>query len=107
MWTYNINWGGYSTMIQQPADFFFHLPKNFDIKRGAPLFCAVVTTFYPIKKYLKKDMNTAVLGIHLAIQFLHKLGYNVTSFTTNKNKEKMIKDLGADNIIISVQMKIK
>ena len=88
--TYGQYWGGYSTALQQPAKFFFHLPEKFDLKRGPPLFCAGVTTFYPMKKFLKEGMNTAVVGIgglgHLAIQFLHKLGHKVTAFTTSKDK---------------------
>ena len=93
--TYGKYWGGYSTAVQQPAKFFFHLPKNFDLKRGPPLFCAGITTFYPMKKFLKEGMNTAVVGVgglgHLAIQFLHKLGHKVTAFTTSEDKIPLIK----------------
>ena len=38
--TYGTYLGGYSTTLQQPADFFFHLPEGFDLAKGAPLFCA-------------------------------------------------------------------
>ena len=103
--TYGKYWGGYSTAVQQPAKFFFHLPKNFDLKRGPPLFCAGITTFYPMKKFLKEGMNTAVVGVgglgHLAIQFLHKLGHKVTAFTTSEDKIPLIKKLGGDEAIIS------
>ena len=58
-----------------------------------------------MKKFLKEGMNTAVVGIgglgHLAIQFLHKLGYKVTAFTTSKDKIPLIKQLGGDDVIIS------
>ena len=103
--TYGTHWGGYATQVQHPAEFFFHLPKGFDLQKGSPLFCAGITTFYPIKKYLKEGMNTAVIGIgglgHVALQFLHKLGYHVTAFTTSKDKFDFIKKLGADDIVLS------
>ena len=107
--TYGTHWGGYSTQIQHPAEFFFPLPKGFDLKRGPPLFCAGITTFYPMKKYLKPGMKCAVIGIgglgHVALQFLKKLGYEVSAFTTSPNKEKSIKELGADQVIISTDEK--
>ena len=103
--TYGLYWGGYETQMQQPAKWFFHLPTGFKLEKAAPLFCAGITTYYPIKKYLKPGMKTAVIGIgglgHMAIQFLHKMGYEVTAFTTSPDKEKLIKELGADSIIIS------
>ena len=43
--------------------FFFHLPEGFDLAKDAPLFCAGITSFYPIKKYLKKGMKKAVYSI--------------------------------------------
>ena len=103
--TYGKYWGGYATAVQQPAKFFFHLPDKFDLKRGPPLFCAGITTFYPMRKFLKEGMNTAVVGVgglgHLAIQFLHKLGHKVTAFTQSKDKIPLIKQLGGDDVIIS------
>ena len=103
--TYGLYWGGYATAVQQPAEFFFHLPEGFDLAKGAPLFCAGITTFYPMKKYLKKGMKTAVCGIgglgHVALQFLNKLGYDVTAFTSSPNKIDMIKGLGATHVIVS------
>ena len=43
--TFGNYWGGYSTAIQHPAKFFYHLPKEFKLNLGAPLFCAGITTF--------------------------------------------------------------
>jgi D-arabinose 1-dehydrogenase-like Zn-dependent alcohol dehydrogenase len=99
------HWGGYATQIQQPAEFFYKIPKNFDISKGAPLLCAGITTYYPMFKYLKPGMKTAVIGIgglgHVAVQFLSKLNYEVTAFTSSKEKEELIKKLGAKEIILS------
>ena len=104
--TYGLYWGGYSTAMQQPSKFFFHLPKGFKIEKAAPLFCAGITTFYPIEKYLTEEIKTCgVIGCgglgHMAIQFLHKMGKNVTAFTTSEKKVDLLKQLGADKVIIS------
>ena len=93
--------------IQQPADFFFHLPEKFDLVKGSPLFCAGVTTYYPMEKYLTPDMKkTAVIGIgglgHVAVKFLKKLGYDVTAFTSSEKKIDMIKELVGDDIVTGV-----
>ena len=108
--TYGKYWGGYATAIQQPADFFFHLPEKFDLARGAPLFCAGVTTYFPMEKFLKPSMKkTAVVGIgglgHVAIKFLKSLGHEVTAFTSTPSKIDMIKQLGADNVVVSTDPK--
>ena len=104
--TYGLYWGGYATAMQQPAKFYFHLPEGFKIEKAAPLFCAGITTFYPIEKYLTKEIQkVGVIGCgglgHMAIQFLHKMGKHVTAFTTTENKIDLLKQLGADTIVIS------
>ena len=100
---------GYATHLQQPFKFFYKIPKNFDIKIGAPLLCTGITVFYPMKRFLKPEMNTCVIGIgglgHLAIKFLKSFGNKVTAFTTSKNKIDEIKSFGADGIVISTNEK--
>ena len=105
--TYGRYFGGYATQVQQPHDFFFKLPENFKLNLGSPLFCAGITTFYPIQKYYKPGMKCAVVGIgglgHLALKFLHKLGAYTAAFTTSEKKIQSIKDLGADEVIVSTK----
>ena len=108
--TYGLYWGGYATAMQQPSKFYFHLPKGFKLEKASPLFCAGVTTYYPIEKFLTDDIQTTgVIGCgglgHMAIQFLHKLGKHVTVFTTSEKKKELLKQLGADKIIISTDPK--
>jgi uncharacterized zinc-type alcohol dehydrogenase-like protein len=110
--TYNIHWGGYSTQIQQPAKFFFKLPEGLNYKIAAPLLCAGITTYTPIKNHLRKNDKTAVIGIgglgHLAIQFLSKLGHEVFAFSSSENKKELILSLGAKEVIdIKNQKKIE
>lgn len=101
--TYDKHWGGYATQVQQPAAFFFHIPKGFKMEKAAPLFCAGITTYYPMKRFLKPGMTGGVVGIgglgHMAVTFLHKLGHHVTAFSSSKDKEKEIKALGADQVV--------
>lgn len=104
--TYGLHWGGYATAMQQPARFFFHLPEGFKYEKAAPLFCAGITTYYPMEKYLTDDIKTTgVIGCgglgHMAIQFLHKMGKHVTAFTTSEKKVDLLKKLGADKVVIS------
>ena len=104
--TYGFHWGGYATAMQQPAKFYFHLPEGFKYEKAAPLFCAGITTFYPLEKYMKDEIKTTgVIGCgglgHMAIQFLHKMGKHVTAFTTSEKKKDLLKQLGADKIVVS------
>ena len=101
-----IYWAGYATAMQQPAKFFFHLPEGFKYEKAAPLFCAGITVYYPIERYLTQDIKTTgVIGCgglgHMAIQFLHKMGRHVTAFTTSESKRELLTKLGADKIVIS------
>ena len=103
---YGLYWAGYATAMQQPSKFFFHLPDGFKLERAAPLFCAGITVYYPIERYLTYDIKTTgVIGCgglgHLAIQFLHKMGKHVTAFTTSEKKRELLTKLGADKIVIS------
>jgi uncharacterized zinc-type alcohol dehydrogenase-like protein len=101
--TYGTYWGGYSTHIQQPAKFFFHLPEGLDEKRASPLLCAGITVYQPIKDHAKPGDKTAVIGIgglgHLAVQFLNKLGYHVTAFSSSLDKTEFLKQLGAHDVV--------
>ena len=98
-------WGGYATSFQQPADFFFKLPKGLPLERVPPLFCAGITTYAPIARYAKPGQEVAVLGIgglgHMAVMYAKAWGCKVTAFTSSKDKEKFIKDLGADRVVVS------
>ena len=95
--TYSLYWGGYATAMQQPAKLYFHLPQGFKYEKAAPLFCAGITTYYPLEKYLTPNIKTTgVIGCgglgHMAIQFLHKIGKHVTAFTTSEKKKDLLKN---------------
>lgn len=102
--TYGKYWGGYSTHLQQPASHFFKVPENLDLAKAAPLLCAGITVYGPIKQYLKPGMKTAVIGIgglgHLAVKFFRKMGHECTAITNSMDKEKFIRSLGATDVLV-------
>jgi uncharacterized zinc-type alcohol dehydrogenase-like protein len=66
---------------------------------SAPLLCAGVTVYAPLKRFGKPGKTCAVIGIgglgHLAIQYAHKLGMIVTAFTTKTQNPEPYKKMGA------------
>lgn len=103
--TFGTHFGGFSTILQQPASHFIKLPDKLKLDVSASLFCAGITVFTPIKRYLKPGMSTAVVGIgglgHLACQFLSKLGHEVTAISTSPSKFEYYKQFGVTDIINS------
>jgi len=103
LFTYGYQFGGYSTQLQQPASHFFKLSDKIELDKAAPLLCAGVTVYNPIKLYCKPGFKTAVIGIgglgHLAVMMLSKLGHEVDAITSSNEKDEFIKGLGATGIL--------
>lgn len=103
--TYDPYIGGYSTHIQVRADFTFPLPKNLDKAKAAPILCAGVTTFAPLKRWGTPGARCGVIGIgglgHMAIQLANKMGMHVTALSTSTHKEKEARSYGAKDFICS------
>jgi uncharacterized zinc-type alcohol dehydrogenase-like protein len=103
--TYDPHLGGYSTVMQIKAGFVFPLNKGLDPARAAPLLCAGVTTFAPLKRFARPGAKCAVIGIgglgHLGIQYANKMGMKVTAISTSPEKEKEAKSFGAHEFICS------
>lgn len=101
--TFGDHWGGYSTCLVQPESHYFLLKDNIKLELAAPLLCAGITVYNPIKLYCKPGFKTAVAGVgglgHLAVKMLHKMGHEVAGITTSIKKEKDIKELGANFVI--------
>jgi uncharacterized zinc-type alcohol dehydrogenase-like protein len=100
------DFGGFDDQIIVDYRFVFKMPKNLQSPSSTPLLCAGLTPFAAIKKAeVKKGMNVGVVGIgslgHLAVQFLAKMGCHVTAFTHSKQKENILKKLGAEKVINS------
>lgn len=94
--------GGYSTHLQIKASHVYTIPDNLDFYKIAPIMCAGITTFVPLKRYCKKGDRVAVLGFgglgHFATQWASKMGCKVDVFSTSHDKDKMVKKYGGDNV---------
>ena len=98
--------GGYSEKIVVDEHFVLKVPANLDLAAVAPLLCAGVTTWSPLKHWnVGKDSKVAVVGLgglgHMAIKLAKGLGAHVSLFSRTSGKEKDAFSLGADAVIIS------
>jgi uncharacterized zinc-type alcohol dehydrogenase-like protein len=98
--------GGYSEKIVVDEDFVLSVPENLDQAGVAPVLCAGITTWSPLRHWkVGKDSKVAVVGLgglgHMAIKLAHALGAHVTLFSRSSNKIEDAKALGADEVIIS------
>ncbi|MGN6559682.1 MAG: NAD(P)-dependent alcohol dehydrogenase [Candidatus Nitrosocosmicus sp.] len=98
--------GGYSKKIIVPEKFVLQIPEGLDLKGAAPLLCAGITTWSPLRHWkVGVGTNVGVIGLgglgHMAIKLAKALGANVTLFTRSPGKEQDARRLGADNIVIS------
>lgn len=99
-------YGGYSNTILASEDFILKMPDGLDLKAAAPLLCAGITTWAPLRHYnVGKGSKVAVVGLgglgHMALKLAHALGADVTLFTRSPGKEEDARRLGAQHIVIS------
>jgi uncharacterized zinc-type alcohol dehydrogenase-like protein len=98
--------GGYSEKIVVTEHFVLKVPENLDLAATAPLLCAGITTWSPLRHWKVGENSTvAVVGLgglgHMAIKLAKALGAKVTLFSRSPEKEKDALELGADEVIIS------
>ena len=103
-------YGGYSEKIVVSDKFVLKIPKGLDLRGAAPLLCAGITTWSPLRHWkVGKGDHVAVVGLgglgHMALKLARALGANVTLFTRSAGKEKDALRLGADKIVISTNEK--
>jgi uncharacterized zinc-type alcohol dehydrogenase-like protein len=99
-------YGGYSEKIVVSDKFVLKIPDGLDLKGAAPLLCAGITTWSPLRHWKAgKGSKVAVVGLgglgHMALKLAKALGANVTLFTRSAGKEKDARRLGADNVVLS------
>lgn len=99
-------YGGYSQKIVVDEHFVLKVPSNLDLAAVAPLLCAGITTWSPLRHWkVTKGSKVAVVGLgglgHMAIKLAKGLGAEVTLFSRTPDKEKDALALGADAVIIS------
>jgi uncharacterized zinc-type alcohol dehydrogenase-like protein len=98
--------GGYSESIVVTEGFVLKVPENLDLAAVAPLLCAGITTWSPLRHWkVGKHSKVAVVGLgglgHMAIKLAKGLGASVTLFSRTPGKTDDAKALGADDVIIS------
>ena len=99
-------YGGYSQKVVVDEHFVLKVPANLNLAAVAPLLCAGITTWSPLKHWnVGKGSKVAVVGLgglgHMAIKLAKGLGAEVTLFSRTPDKEKDALELGADAVVIS------
>ncbi|MGW4945032.1 NAD(P)-dependent alcohol dehydrogenase [Actinoplanes sp. NPDC004185] len=98
--------GGYSSEYVLPAKFTYHVPDGLDLAAVAPLMCAGVTTYVPLKRWgAGPGTRVGIVGMgglgHLALKIAHHLGAEVVQFTRTPDKAAEARALGADAVVLS------
>src|SRR6267143_362172 len=101
-----VTYGGYSDSIVVDEHFVLRLPLNLNIAGAAPLLCAGITTYSPMRHWgVGKGKKIGVVGLgglgHMAVKFGRAFGAHVSVFTTSPNKKEDALRLGADEVVIS------
>jgi len=104
--------GSFSNYAVWPEDNLHKIPENISDAEAAPLLCAGLTVFTPMKRHgVKPGHHVGIVGIgglgHLAIQFAAKLGAKVTVFSSSSNKKEEALKLGASDFWLSQDLKAK
>ena len=101
-----VTYGGYSESIVVDERFVLRVPAKLDLAGVAPLLCAGITTYSPLRHWgVTKGKKVGVVGLgglgHMAVKLAHALGAHVVVFTTSPNKKEDALRLGADDVVIS------
>ena len=101
-----VTYGGYSDGIVVDESFVLRVPDNLDLAGVAPLLCAGITTYSPMRHWgVTKGKKVGVVGLgglgHMGVKFAHALGAHVVVFTTSESKKEDALRLGADEVVLS------
>src|SRR3984885_9848181 len=104
--TGGVTYGGYSDSIVVEGRFVLRVPTGLDLAGTAPLLCAGITTYSPMRHWnVAKGQKVGVVGLgglgHMGVKFAHAFGARVVLFTTSPNKTKDAVRLGADEVVLS------
>ena len=99
-------YGGYSSGIVVDRHFVFTLPAGLDPARAAPLLCAGITTYSPLRHWqVGRGTRVGIVGLgglgHLGLKFAAAMGAEVTLFTTSPGKARDAERLGAARVVLS------
>jgi uncharacterized zinc-type alcohol dehydrogenase-like protein len=98
--------GGYASNIVVDQDFVLRISDKLDLAATAPLLCAGITTYSPLRHWkIGKGHKVGVIGLgglgHMALKFAHAFGAHVVQFTTSESKKADALRLGADEVVMS------
>ena len=101
-----LTYGGYSESIVVDEAFVLQVPKNLDLAATAPLLCAGITTYSPLRHFgVTKGQKVGVVGLgglgHMGVKLAKAMGAHVVVFTTSLNKVEDALRLGADEVVHS------
>jgi uncharacterized zinc-type alcohol dehydrogenase-like protein len=101
-----VTYGGYSESVVVDERFVVRVPPNLDLAGTAPLLCAGITTYSPMRHWgVTAGKKVGVVGLgglgHMAVKFGHAMGAHVVVFTTSPNKKDDALRLGADEVVLS------
>jgi uncharacterized zinc-type alcohol dehydrogenase-like protein len=98
----NLTYGGYSQQIVVKEDYVLRIPDSLELDVASPLLCAGITTYSPLKRWnAGPGKKVAVVGMgglgHLAVQYAHGMGAEVTVLSQSMSKQSEALALGADH----------
>ncbi|TMW61695.1 hypothetical protein Poli38472_010759 [Pythium oligandrum] len=97
------SYGGYAEYVRVSGHYAFKIPEVIPSDVAAPLLCAGVTVYTPLKAHVKPGQRVGVVGIgglgHLGLQFIRALGAEPVAFSQSPNKEQAARELGAVDFI--------
>ncbi|HXW72444.1 MAG TPA: NAD(P)-dependent alcohol dehydrogenase [Methylocella sp.] len=101
-----VTYGGYSESIVVDEHFVLRVPQNLDPAGAAPLLCAGITTYSPMRHWgVGKGKKVGVVGLgglgHMGVKFAHAMGAHTVVFTTSPGKKEDALRLGADEVVVS------
>jgi uncharacterized zinc-type alcohol dehydrogenase-like protein len=101
-----MTYGGYSKQIVVDERFVLHAPATLDTAAVAPLLCAGITTYSPLRQWkVGRGMKVGVVGLgglgHMGVKFCHAFGAHTVLFTTSPGKAADARRLGADEVVVS------
>jgi uncharacterized zinc-type alcohol dehydrogenase-like protein len=101
-----VTYGGYSGSVVVDQRFVLRVPTNLDLAGTAPLLCAGITTYSPMRHWqVGKGKKVGIVGLgglgHMGVKFARALGAHVVVFTTSPQKKEDALQLGADEVVIS------
>lgn len=101
-----VTYGGYSNSIVVDEQFVLQIPSNLDLAGAAPLLCAGITTYSPMRHWkISKGQKVGVVGLgglgHMGVKFASAFGAHTVVFTTSPNKREDALRLGGNEVVVS------